>query len=147
MTGRSRSRASAKRAGARMEAAVAAYLAAALADGRIERRAPTGARDRGDITGVTLADGRGRVVVEVKDVARTTLAAWITQAQLEATHDGAAVGVVVAKRQGRAYAGDQWVHMTLRDLAVLLGATPASLDRQPPLTGDDAQPITPERST
>ena len=76
-----RSRASARAAGTRFERAVADYLAAHI-DDRIDRRAKTGNKDRGDIGGVRTPHG-GRVVVECKDVARTALAEWVGEADIE----------------------------------------------------------------
>lgn len=117
----SRNRASAKAAGTRMETLVASYLAEALDDDRIERRARTGANDRGDISGVRTALGQ-RVVIEVKDYGGRVLPGpWIGEALTEAGNDDAPVGVVVAKRRGTTVPGDQYVLMTLHDLAVLLG--------------------------
>lgn len=116
-----RTRASAKAAGTRFESLVAAFLRAALADDRIERRAKTGAKDRGDIGGVRCA--RGRVVIEAKDYGgRVEIGPWLTEAEVERGNDDAAVGLVVAKRRGTADPRDQIVIMTLGDLAVLLGA-------------------------
>lgn len=115
----SRSRASARAAGARFERQIADWLAQNL-DDRIDRRVKTGSKDRGDIGGIRH---RGqRVVLELKDTARTDLAGWIREAHLEAGNDDAAVGLVVAKRRGTADPAQQWVHMTLADLAWLLGA-------------------------
>ena len=116
-----RSRRSAKNAGTLMESRVAAYLSDALDDDRIERRARNGAKDRGDISGVRTALGE-RVVIEVKDYAGQIKAAeWVREAQVEAGNDDAPVGVVVAKRRGTTVPAEQWVLMTLGDLAVLLG--------------------------
>lgn len=119
-----RSRRSAKNAGTLMESRVAAYLSDALDDDRIERRARNGAKDRGDISGVRTALGE-RVVIEVKDVARTDLAGWVREAEIERGNDDAAAAVVVHKRRGKGEAqmGEQYVTMTLGDLAVLLGGT------------------------
>ena len=61
-----RNRASAKKAGTAFETQVAEYLAMKLADIRIERRAKTGAKDRGDIAGVKTVAG-GLVVIECKN--------------------------------------------------------------------------------
>ena len=120
-----RSRASARAAGARFERQVADWLAANL-DDRIDRRVKTGSKDRGDIGGVRH---RGeRVVLELKDTARTDLAGWIREAHLEARNDDARIGVVVAKRRGTTNPADQWVHMTLADLAWLLGADHPTYD-------------------
>lgn len=118
----SRSRSSAKAAGTRMESLVAGYLAAALNDDRVERRAKSGANDRGDIASVRTPLGE-RVVIEVKDVTRTNLSGWVREAEIERGNDDAAVGVAVHKRVGKGAAqmGEQFVTMTLADFAVLLG--------------------------
>lgn len=121
----SRSRASARAAGARFERQIADWLAQNL-DDRIDRKARTGSKDRGDIGGIRH---RGqRIVLELKDTARTDLAGWIREAHLEAGNDDAAVGLVVAKRRGTADPAQQWVHMTLADLAWLLGADHPNYD-------------------
>lgn len=114
-----RSRASAKKAGTAFESLVANFLAFRLADDRIERRAKTGARDRGDIGGVrTIRDGR--VVIECKDTARDSLPAWITEVEVERGNDDAVIGVVAHKRRGTANPADQFVSMTLETFALLL---------------------------
>jgi len=114
----SRTRASAKQAGAKFERQVADYLAMALDDDRIDRRVKSGARDRGDIGGVRT---RGqRVTVEVKNCARTDLAGWIAEAHVEAGNDDALCGVIVSKRHGVGNPGDQWVHCTVNDFVALL---------------------------
>jgi len=118
MTRPPRSRASAKKAGTALETAVAAYLAAHI-DDRIERRARTGAKDRGDISGLRSPHGH-RLVVECKNTARADLAGWHAEAVLEAGNDDALAGLVVSKRHGKGDPGEQWVHMTLADLVALL---------------------------
>lgn len=96
---------------------IAAWLALHL-DDRIERRAKTGAKDRGDISGLRV---RGqRVVVECKDVARMDLSGWIREAETERGNDDAGVGMVVHKRRGKSLAADQYVTMTLADLVSLI---------------------------
>ena len=120
-----RSRASARAAGARFERSIADWLAEHL-DDRIDRRVKTGTKDRGDIGGIRH---RGeRVVLEIKDTARTDLACWLREAHLEARNEDARIGVVVAKRRGTTNPADQWVHMTLADLAWLLGADHPTYD-------------------
>ena len=120
-----RTRTSARAAGARFERSIADWLAQNL-DDRIDRRVKTGAKDRGDIGGVRH---RGeRVVLECKDTARTDLAGWIREAHREAGNDDARVGVVVAKRRGTTDPAQQWVHMTLAELAWLLGADHPTYD-------------------
>jgi hypothetical protein len=78
-----RNRRSAKTAGTRAETAIANHLRDA---GFIhaERRARTGAKDTGDISG--LIGG----VIEVKDCATTNLAGWLAEAGLDDIQDGAA---------------------------------------------------------
>lgn len=119
----SRSRASAKQAGARFERQIADFLAANL-DDRIDRRAKTGAQDKGDIGGVRTPDGR-RIVVETKDYGGRLLPGpWIKEAHQEAENDGAPVGLVIAKRRGTTNPADQFVLMTVADLIALLKETP-----------------------
>lgn len=113
-----RSRTSARAAGTRFERATADYLAAELSDDRIDRRAKTGNKDRGDIGGVRVHGQR--LVVECKDTSRATLPDWTAQAHTEAINDGALAGVVVHKRHGVGDPGRQWVSMTLDDLLALL---------------------------
>jgi hypothetical protein len=113
-----RSRRSAKQAGTRFETTIAAALADALDDDRIDRRAKNGAKDRGDIIGVRLHGQR--VVIECKDVATLALPQWTAEAQIEAGNDDALVGVVVHKRRGVGDPMHQWVSMTLGDFVAIL---------------------------
>lgn len=113
----SRSRKSARQAGARFERAVADYLATHV-DDRIDRRAKTGAKDRGDIGG--LRHMGQRVVIEAKDTSRWTPGAWLEEADIERGNDDAGVGLVIAKRRGHGDPGDQIVMLTLADLVSLL---------------------------
>jgi hypothetical protein len=113
-----RTRASAKAAGARFERVIADYLAAHI-DDRIDRRVKTGSNDRGDIAALRSAHGK-RVVAELKDCARLELGTWKKEADVEAGNDDAIAGVVVHKRFGNARPGDQWVHMTVDDLIALI---------------------------
>ena len=113
-----RSRASAKAAGTRFETSIAAYLAEHV-DDRIERRAKTGAKDRGDIAGLRAMGNR--VVVEAKDYGgRYQVGPWLTEAETERVNDDAHVGLVIAKRRGTQDPGDQVVICTLRDLVALI---------------------------
>ena len=112
-----RTRKSAKAAGARFESLVAEFLAAHV-DDRIERRTRHGAKDRGDISGFRHMGGR--VVVEVKNTSRIDLAGWAAEAEVERGNDDATVGMVVHKRHGRGDPADQWVTMTLADLVALI---------------------------
>ena len=115
-----RTRASAKKAGATFERQIADYMAANL-DDRIDRRVKTGTKDRGDIGGVRTING-GRVVLECKNYGGTfNVAEWLREADVERGNDDAVVGAVVAKRRGVTHPGDQVVFMTVDDLIVLLG--------------------------
>lgn len=116
----SRSRASAKKAGSDFERLVADYLAEHI-DDRIDRRPKTGAKDRGDIGG--LRHMGQKVVIECKSVAKTNLAGWANEAEVERGNDDAVAGIVVSKRWGKGQPGDQWVHLTLRDFVALLTGT------------------------
>lgn len=118
-----RNRWSAKAAGSLFESHVAGFLADALDDDRIERRAKNGFKDRGDINSVRTTLGE-RVVIEAKDYGGRMLPAeWVREAEVQRGNDDAAVGVVVAKRRGKGVAqmGESYVLMTLADFAVLLG--------------------------
>lgn len=113
----SRTRQSAKQAGTRFETAVANYLADELGL-PIERRARTGAHDRGDIQGVLI--GRDRCVIECKDYGgRLQLPEWLREAEQERANDGAHYGIVVAKRKGVGLSdmGRQYAIMDLETLA------------------------------
>jgi hypothetical protein len=122
-----RSRASAKAAGTRFETSVARYLSEHV-DDRIERRARTGGRDRGDIGGVR-APGGGRIVIECKDTSRINLAGWAAEAETERGNDDALVGLIVHKRHGVGDPAKQWVTMTLADLTALLaGQRPEQIE-------------------
>jgi hypothetical protein len=123
----SRTRASAKAAGARFERSIADYLNQRV-DDRIDRRVKTGAKDRGDIGG--LRHMGGRVVIEAKDYGGRLLAAeWIKEAHAEMDNDDAIAGLVVAKRRGVSDPGSQWVLMTINDLVGLLTGTRPDSDR------------------
>ncbi len=114
-----RSRATAKTAGARFERLIADALAAALDDDRIDRRVKTGAKDRGDITGLRVHGQR--IVVEVKDYGgRFNVGPWLLEADIERGNDDAAMGLVIAKRRGTTNPLEQVVFMTVADLVALL---------------------------
>lgn len=121
-----RSRTSAKAAGAAFERQIADHLAAHV-DDRIDRRVKTGAKDRGDITG--LRHYGQRVVVECKEYGGRLLpVAWTREAHEEARNDDALVGVVAAKRRGTTDPGRQWIVMEVDDfIALLTGSHPRGL--------------------
>lgn len=119
-----RSRAVAKAAGTRFERCIADHLATHV-DDRIDRRAKTGAKDRGDIGG--LRSHGARVVMEAKDYGgRYMVGPWLSEAEIERGNDDALVGMVVVKRRGVSYPGAQVVFMTVDDLVALMtGERPA----------------------
>lgn len=117
---------SAKAAGTRFETAIAAALADALDDDRIERRTRNGAKDRGDISGVRLHGQR--VVIECKDTTALRLPEWTAEAHTEAGNDDALVGLVVHKRRGCGDPMRQWVSCTVGDLVAILSGQRAELE-------------------
>lgn len=123
-----RTRSSAKAAGARFERVIADYLAATI-DDRIDRRVKTGAKDRGDIGGVRHMGQR--IVLEVKDYGGRLLpAAWTAEAETERGNDDALAGLVIAKRRGTSAPGDQWVIGTVDQLVSLLIGQRSGGDRE-----------------
>lgn len=122
-----RTRASARAAGSRFERTIADYLSAVI-DDRIDRRVKTGAKDRGDIGG--LRHMGGRVVIECKDAAKTSLATWAAETEAERGNDDAIAGVIIHKRHGKGKPADQWVTMTLADLAALLTGNRNHIDQE-----------------
>lgn len=94
-----------KRKGTTWESAIVDYLRANGVP-HAERRAPNGARDRGDIAGLP------GVVLEAKAAAKLELGAWLAEAEAERVNDGADVAAVWVKRRGRAGAGDGLVVIT-----------------------------------
>jgi len=120
----SRTRTSAKSAGASFERLVADYLAYELEDDRIDRRVKMGANDRGDIASLRTIRG-ARVVVEVKNYGgQYQVGPWLAEAEAERGNDDAELGVVVAKRRGFGSAAQQVVFMTLEAFALLLQGGP-----------------------
>ncbi|PWH05210.1 hypothetical protein DEO23_14110 [Brachybacterium endophyticum] len=116
-----RSRSSAKAAGARFERAIADHLAHQI-DDRIDRRVKTGSNDRGDIGG--LRHMGQRIVIECKDYGgRYLVGPWLAEADIERGNDDAGVGLVIAKRRGTTNPADQVVMLTVHDLISLLTGT------------------------
>jgi hypothetical protein len=114
----SRNHSSARAAGARFERAIADYLATHVSD-VVDRRVKTGAKDKGDITG--LRHMGQRVVIEAKDYGGRILPGpWLREVDIERRNDDAAIGAVVVKRRATTDPGDQVVLMTVRDLVALL---------------------------
>lgn len=120
-----RTRRSARQAGTRFESLCAGYLARVLGDGRIERRAKCGAKDRGDVAGL-MFHGQ-RVVLECKDCATTRLPEWLAEAEEERGNDDAALAFVAFKRRGVSDPAEQYVACTLGTLAAVLAGGPGLL--------------------
>lgn len=115
----SRTRKTAKQAGARFERQIADFLRDNL-DDRIDRKVKTGAKDRGDVANVRDSHNR-RICIETKDYGgKLNLPQWTKEAHTEADNDNAHVGLVIAKRRGTTDPADQWVAMTVNDLIQLL---------------------------
>lgn len=118
-----RTRRTARQAGALMETKTAEYLNWALDTDIIERRRPNGVKDRGDLSGVRYQGHR--VVVECKNTTRMNVSKHLAEAETERGNDDALIGVVVQKRPGIGIAtregqGRQLVMMTLGTLALIL---------------------------
>ena len=87
----------------------------------IDRRTPTGGKDKGDLVNVRV--GAARLVIEVKNsVSYKDLSGWVEEAAIEAVNDGAVAGIVVHKRKGKAEPGQQYVTMTQASLLAILHA-------------------------
>lgn len=99
-----RSRRSARDAGTRWESAIVGYLRG-LGWVHAERRARTGTKDQGDITGLP------GLVIEAKNTTRIDLAEFLAQAQKEAANADARVGVAWIKRRGKSSPSDGYVVM------------------------------------
>lgn len=112
-----RSRAAAANAGRAMERGTANYLAATV-DDRIDRQVKTGAKDTGDVGGVRFHGQK--IAIECKDVATQALPAWLREAEVERENLKALAGVVVHRKRGDTLMENQYVTMSLRDLASLM---------------------------
>lgn len=119
-----RSRQSAKAAGARHERVIADYFKAHVSR-FVDRMPKYGAADRGDILNVETFNEQA-VAVECKDYGgRLEAGAWLGEAETERVNLGAVAGLVVAKRRGTTAPGEQIVLMTVDDfVAILTGKRP-----------------------
>jgi hypothetical protein len=95
--------------GTAFEAAVVAWLQG-HGYPNAERRALSGSKDRGDITGL----GSTNWVLELKDCQAMSLAAWVDEAQVEKANAGAKYAAVIHKRRGKSVGG-AYVTMTMED--------------------------------
>ena len=112
-----------KEKGTRFESQVVDYMREALGDNRIERRATSGAKDRGDVAGVILR--KKPVVIECKNKQRMALSEWLDEAEIERGNADAEFAFVVHKRRGcgEANMGRTYVTCDLETLcAVIAGA-------------------------
>jgi len=117
-----RSRSSAKAAGANHERSIADYFKANVSR-FVDKMPKYGARDRGDILNVETFNSLP-VAVECKEYGgRLMVGPWLTEAETERGHLGAVAGVVIAKRRGTTDPGAQIVLMTTRDLVAILTGT------------------------
>lgn len=82
---------------------------------KAKRNPPMGALDRGDIDMSPLP-----VVVEVKNVKRTSLSEWLAEAQKEKENAGAEIGAVWHKKIGTTDPMKWYVTMTGEDFCKLL---------------------------
>jgi len=101
--------------GTKWETAIVGYLRGRGAP-HAERRALSGNNDRGDLAGIP------GLVIEAKCAARLELSAWLDEAETERANDRADLGVVWAKRRGKASPADAYVVMTGAALIHLLAA-------------------------
>lgn len=79
-----------------------------------ERRALSGARDLGDVTGVP------GLVIECKSQNRQSLAEWLDEAEAERDNARADIGVVWFKRRGHTSPGKGYALLSGEDLVWLL---------------------------
>lgn len=104
-----------KQKGTTFETAVATWLR-----GRfglpIERRALAGSADKGDIAGIP------GVTIEVKNCAKTELAKWVDEVEVERRNARTPIGVVIHKRARKGDVGECYATMTVATLALLLDA-------------------------
>lgn len=110
-----------------MEARTVDYLCEVFDTDAIERRVQGGTNDRGDVAGLYW---HGRpFVLEVKNRTAVTPAQWFRELRDECGNADTDMGAVVFHRPkvGEAHMGDQGVFMTLRTLAILLGADDGEL--------------------
>lgn len=135
-----RSRASAKNAGAMFSRSIADYLRDTV-DFRIDVRHTNGRNDRGDVGGVYLSPalGGGGVVIENKNERNEvacpgcgrkstslSLGSWQREAEIERGNADAIASMVVHKRHGTGAPGRQWATMEVDDVVALLtGSRPA----------------------
>ena len=80
----------------------------------VERRARSGNKDKGDLSGVP-----GNIVIEAKNVRQMNLAGWIDELRVEKENAGAAQGAVIFPRRNRE-CGHAYVLLELDDYMELI---------------------------
>lgn len=102
-----------KAKGRQWEAALCQYL---INEGfpNVERRRLNGVMDRGDIAGFP------GLVIEAKHEKSYKLPEWVREAEQERDNDGAEIGVVWARQNGKPDPGDGFVIMSGRQFLELL---------------------------
>ena len=106
-----------KKRGTEVEVKVRDYMREVLGQPGIERQPPRGARDQGDLAGLTVHGFSA--IVEVKadrDMRPSDLAEYRRQTVAERENAGADVGILVTWRYQHG-AAEAVAHLTLRDLA------------------------------
>lgn len=117
-----RTRKSAKAAGADFEIKLEQYLATELENPNIVRLRTSGKNDRGDIGNVRLPNG-DLICVEAKNYGgEFKVGPWLTEAEVERKNYKADIGLVIAKRRGTTNMNDQVVFMTVENLIKLIKA-------------------------
>lgn len=101
-----------KQRGTAWETAIVRYLSEHFP--YVERRALSGASDKGDIAGLP------GVTVEAKAASKLDLSGWLNEAQTEGINAAARVAVVWFKRRGKGSAGDGYVLMDGHTFTYLL---------------------------
>ena len=114
----SRSRQSAKAAGARFERVMADALKEHVSE-FIDRKVKTGARDQGDVANLRSAHNL-KITAELKDVRQMSLSGWLREAEDERINAGDDLALVIAKRRGHADPLRQYVVLEVRDLIGLI---------------------------
>jgi hypothetical protein len=104
-----------KAKGTRWESAIVAYLRD-KGFTYAERRALSGATDKGDLTGIP------GICIEAKDVKAHDLSGWLNEAEQERDNARADVGAVWIKRRGYTSPGRAYVVLTGDDFAWLLNS-------------------------
>ena len=118
----SRSRRSAKQAGATFERVISDVLKEHVSE-FIDRKVRTGAKDQGDIANLRSAHDL-RVTVEAKNYGgRFEVGTWLKEVEEERQNAGDDLGIVIAKRRGTTDPLDQVCFMDVRTLIGLVTGT------------------------